>query len=109
MLLLPTSEADKSTVQVFDFNVCHFPPDAYDDCESTSDVDSDLSKTTRDVVDYPTRITMPSVFVDVVESGLPDCEVRRDVQGDYSGMMIDDERLVGLKVRHIGYLPELAG
>ena len=42
---------------------------------------------------------MPYVFVDDVESRLPYREARRDVRRNYSGVMIDDERLVGLKVR----------
>ena len=109
MLLLPASEAGKSTLQVLDFNVRNFTRPDHHNCESVSNAESDIPKTTRGVVDHPSRITMPSVFANVVESGLPYREVRRDIQGDYSGMMIDDERLVGLKVRRIGYLLELAG
>ena len=53
------------------------------------------------VVDYPTRVVMPNVFADVVESGLPYRKVLREVQDGYSGVMIDEERLVGLKVRRL--------
>lgn len=115
VMLLPTSEADKSTLQVLDFNV----RSAFDDDEDDADADADhtdqgasskekdkdgadpsLCQTTWHVT-YPTRIVMPNIFVNVVESGLPYRETRRDVRADYSGVMIDDERLVGLKVRFL--------
>lgn len=114
MLLLPTPETGKSTVQVLDFNVRRGrvvvdDDDNDDDDDRDADVDHDVErlasgrKTTRSgIVDYPTCIVMPSIFIDAVESGLPYREVLREVQGDYSGMMIDDERLVGLKVRSYG-------
>lgn len=95
MLLLPTSETGKSTLQVLDFNVRRHDADGGSSC-----------RTTGDVVDFPTRIVMPNIFVDVVESGLPYHETLRDVRGDYSGVMIDDERLVGLKVRRSKYMLE---
>lgn len=95
-MLLPTSEAGKSTLQVLDFNV----RSAFnDDDEDDADADPIRCQATLEPVTYPTRIVMPNIFVDVVESGLPYREARRDVRGDYSGVMIDDERLVGLKVR----------
>lgn len=40
-------------------------------------------------------------FSDVVQHGLPYHEVLLVVRGDYSGAMIDDERLVGSNVRHL--------
>ena len=42
---------------------------------------------------------MPNIFFGVVESKLSYHEARRDIRDDYLGVMIDDERLVGLKVR----------
>ena len=60
--------------------------------------DQPLRKTILKCVTYPTRIAMPNIFVDIVESGLPYREARRDIREDYL-VMIDDQRLVGLKVR----------
>ncbi|KAG8215644.1 hypothetical protein J3R82DRAFT_7515 [Butyriboletus roseoflavus] len=118
VMLLPTSEADKSTLQVLDFNVRSALDDNEDEDDVGADADADhtdegtgrekneknkddadpsLRKTTLKRVTYPIRIAMPHIFVDVVETGLPYREARRDVRGDYSGVMIDDERLVGLK------------
>lgn len=107
-MILPTSKAGKSTLQVLDFNVRRaFDDDAVDKEQDGSqeerndgeETDPSLRKRTLERVYHPTRIVMPNIFVDVVESGLPYREARRDVRGDYSGVMIDDERLVGLKVR----------
>jgi hypothetical protein len=106
VMILPTSKAGKSTLQVLDFNVRRaFDDDAVDKEQDGSqeerndgeETDPSLRKRTLERVYHPTRIVMPNIFVDVVESGLPYREARRDVRGDYSGVMIDDERLVGLK------------
>ena len=111
VMLLPSSQAGARALHVLDFNVRRafdvdegVNADANDAnaCEPHhADEDADLSrtKTTLARVDYPTRIVMPNIFVDAVESGLPYREARRDVRDEYSGIMIDDERLVGLKVR----------
>ena len=70
------------------------------DAESGTGDDGDPPRRTH-VVNYPTRVVMPNIFADVVERRLPYLEVLRDVQGGYSGVMIDEERLVGLKVRRL--------
>ena len=93
-MLLPTFKKGKSTFQVLDFNVRR----AFDDDEEV-DADPSQGTTTLEWVDYPTHLVIPSIFAGVVESGLPYRDVRREVRGDYSGAMIDDERLIGLKVR----------
>ena len=109
-----TSEARKHTLQVLDFNVHRAFDTGHDDGdtgdvvyhadegkkgnEGNEDEDMSLRKTILERVDYPTYVYMPNVFVDTVESGLPFREARRDVRGHYSGMMIDDERLVALQV-----------
>ena len=68
--------------------------------ESGTGDDGDPPRRTH-VVNYPTRVVLPNIFADIVDSGLPYREVLRDVQGGYSGVMIDEERLVGLKVRRL--------
>ena len=99
-MLLPRSNMGKSTLRVLDFNVHRaFDDDDADANTEDEDVDPLVRKTTLERVYYPTSISIPNVFVHTVESRLPYCEARRYVSGDYSGMMIDDERLVGLKVR----------
>ncbi|KAF8551145.1 hypothetical protein OG21DRAFT_322383 [Imleria badia] len=98
VMVLPMSKVGKSTLRVLDFNVRR----AFGDDDTNTedeDVDPAVRKTTVERVNYPTRILMPNIFADAVESKLPYFEVRRDILGDYSGMMIDDERLVGLRVR----------
>lgn len=100
VMLLPRSNMGKSTLRVLDFNVHRaFDDDDADADTEDEDVDPLVRKSTLERVYYPTSISIPNVFVDTVESRLPYCEARRYVSGDYSGMMIDDERLVGLKVR----------
>jgi len=103
--ILLTPKAGTNTLQVLDFNVRR----AFDDCDTgdvayhtdegngDEDGNTSLRKTTLQLVDHPTQVYLPYVFVGVVESGLPYREARRDVWRDYSGVMIDDERLVGLK------------
>ena len=107
-MLLPTSEIGMCTLQVLDFNVRSALDDDVDAGHTDEgtrkekdkeDANPSLRKTALKRVTYPTRIAMPNIFVDVVESGLPYREARRDIRDDYSGVMIDDERLVGLKVR----------
>jgi hypothetical protein len=47
----------------------------------------------------PSVVTAPVVFLDPVVSKLPYTHtVRKDLCAGYSGFMIDDERIVGLKV-----------
>lgn len=47
----------------------------------------------------PSKVTVPGVFTDTVVSKLPYSRtVRKDLTAMYSGFMIDDERIVGLKV-----------
>ncbi|KAI9566656.1 hypothetical protein HD554DRAFT_2323027 [Boletus coccyginus] len=87
-----TSQKSKSTFRVLDFNVRR----AFDD-DDDGDPSQVTTTTTLKRVDYPTHLFMPSIFVDIVESGLPYREASRDVRGGYLGAMIDDERLVGLK------------
>lgn len=89
-----TSQKSKSTFRVLDFNVRR----SFDD-DDDGDPSQVTTTTTLKRVDYPTHLFIPSIFVDIVESGLPYREASRDVQGGYLGAMIDDERLVGLKVR----------
>ncbi|KAG6372438.1 hypothetical protein JVT61DRAFT_7535 [Boletus reticuloceps] len=106
VMLLPTFNSSKSTLQVLDFNLRRVFDDdntntsnehLHEDGHENGDADPSLSKTILERVDYPTRIIMPSIFVDPVESGLPYLEARREVEGNYSGVMIDDERLIALK------------
>ncbi|KAG9312407.1 hypothetical protein JVU11DRAFT_6788 [Chiua virens] len=111
VLLQPSSDMHTSTIEVLDFNVRRaFCADAVDarrvecvdnseagDSAKDGDVHPSRCNTTIELVDYPTRIVAPSIFTDVVESELPYRNVRRDVCSEYSGVMIDDERLVGLK------------
>jgi hypothetical protein len=117
VILRHTSKARRHTLQVLDFNVHRaFDDDdtGHDDGDTgdvvyhadegkkgNEDEDEDMSlrKAILERVDYPTYVYMPNVFVDSVGSGLPYREARRDVRGDYSGVMIDDERLVALQVR----------
>ncbi|KAF9222211.1 hypothetical protein BS17DRAFT_736128 [Gyrodon lividus] len=114
----------KSRMQVLDFNfrdhdVSHQRPYTIPDIDSsdprcglgadlkTGGGDSGSSIGTRaerslvgtqvEIVDYPTRIELTNFFAENVETCLPFRSTTRDVMANYSGVMIDDERLVGLK------------
>lgn len=53
----------------------------------------------------PSKVSVPGVFVDDVISKLPYSQtVRKDLTTMYSGFMIDDERIVGLKVGVLFFL-----
>jgi len=97
VLLLPGTEPGKSTIQVLDFN----PYTVFDADEDREEEEIGGLQTKSGLLvermDYPTRLDMPEIFTDVVETGLAYREVRREVRGHYSGVMIDDERLIGLK------------
>ena len=107
VMLLPTSEVGTQVhAPVLDFNV----HSALDDNDNVDDVgvnadvdhpdegttsneknkksnaDPSLRRTILKCVTYHTWIAMPNIFVDVVESGLPYREARKDTRGEYSGV-----------------------
>lgn len=71
-------EAGRSTLQVLDFNVRASDAKRHD-AELDAGDDGDLPRH-KHVVDYPTRVVMPNIFTNVVESGFPYREVLRDVR-----------------------------
>ncbi|KAF9236004.1 hypothetical protein BU15DRAFT_89346 [Melanogaster broomeanus] len=114
VVLTSALESGRSRIKVLDFNIRDVGPRQY----TTPDPDSNArcglsmdplpaadsgschaacSHSHGVLVDYPTRIEMPNFFAGSVESCLPYRETRRDEMAEYSGVMIDDERLVGLK------------
>ncbi|KAG1792330.1 uncharacterized protein HD556DRAFT_1528034 [Suillus plorans] len=78
-----------SSMQVMDFNIRKtkrhvFPPQPD-------------SKASIEVIDYPTIIWSDGLFPGSIETNLPYRVCRRDELEGFSGMMIDEQRLVGLK------------
>ncbi|KAH7886541.1 hypothetical protein F5I97DRAFT_1966709 [Phlebopus sp. FC_14] len=68
--------------------------------DSKSDSDTaqrEEKKSSIRLVDYPTAIDQPMFFTSPIETRLPYREMRREELMSFSGVMIDDERLVGLK------------
>ncbi|KIJ62437.1 hypothetical protein HYDPIDRAFT_30404 [Hydnomerulius pinastri MD-312] len=102
-------EQGKSRMQVLDFNIrntprqnCYTNSSSDSDAESGADSDTEFTyhpknHTHVELIDYTTFVDVPTIFPEPVRSSLPYREMRRDEMADYSGVMIDDERLVGLK------------
>jgi hypothetical protein len=79
-------------MQVLDFNVRRtkrhvFPPQPD-------------SKASIEIIDYPTTILSDCIFPGPVETSLPYRVCRRDELKGFSGVMIDEQRLIGLKVSY---------
>ncbi|KAG2144403.1 uncharacterized protein EDB93DRAFT_1207852 [Suillus bovinus] len=55
------------------------------------------SKASIEVIDYPTTILSDCLFPDPVETNLPYRVCQRDELEGFSGVMIDEQRLIGLK------------
>lgn len=55
------------------------------------------SKASIEVVDYPSAIVSDGIFPGPVETSLPYRVCRRDELKGFSGVMIDEQRLIGLK------------
>ncbi|KIK36486.1 hypothetical protein CY34DRAFT_811252 [Suillus luteus UH-Slu-Lm8-n1] len=77
------------SMQVLDFNVRRtkrhvFPPQPD-------------SKASIEIIDYPTTILSDCIFPGPVETSLPYRVCRRDELKGFSGVMIDEQRLIGLK------------
>lgn len=58
------------------------------------------SKASVEVIDYPTIIWSDGLFPGSIETNLPYRVCRRDELEGFSGVMIDEQRLVGLKVSY---------
>jgi hypothetical protein len=56
------------------------------------------SKASIEIIDYPSIILSDTIFVGPVETNLPYRICRRDELKGFSGVMIDEQRLIGLKV-----------
>ena len=108
-MLLPTSEVGKCTHQVLDFNV----RSALDDNEDKDDVDhtdKGLSKSrtaqTRHSAKPPSSASptppgspSPTFLSMSSRAGYPITKRAGDIRDNYSGVIIDDKRLVRLKRR----------
>jgi hypothetical protein len=55
------------------------------------------SKASIEIIDYPSIILSDTIFVGPVETNLPYRICRRDELKGFSGVMIDEQRLIGLK------------
>ena len=85
----------KSTLCVLDFNV---HPKRVDDPVPLNSLGSQL-------ITEPSRVAATTVFEDDVVTSLPYLASTRSETFHYSGFMIDDERIIGMKVRVESVLP----
>lgn len=83
----------ESTLCVLDFNV---HPERKDSVVVPQD-----SGTSYQFVTDPSRVAAGTVFEDDIVTSLPYSASTRSGKFHYSGFMIDDERIIGMKVCHL--------
>ena len=78
-------------MQVLDFNICKSARHAI--------APQPDSSATIELVDHPSTISLDNIFLRPVETSLPYRICRRNELRDFSGVMVDEQRLIGLEVR----------
>ncbi|OAX35169.1 hypothetical protein K503DRAFT_793915 [Rhizopogon vinicolor AM-OR11-026] len=89
-VVFPVASGSMHQMQVLDFNIRKSERQAL-----TTQPDS---RARIEVVDYPSTISSDNIFLSPIETSLPYCIYRRDELQGFSGVMIDERRLIGLKV-----------
>ena len=85
-----------TSLSVLDFNV--HPTRVNDPAGPLESSDADDYGVTYGVITAPTVINRGQVFRHTVTTRLPYSESRREGTYNYSGFLIDDERIIGMKV-----------
>jgi len=90
-VVFPVPSGSVHQMQVLDFNIRKSERHAF--------APQPDSKATIEVVDYSSTISSDNIFLEPIETSLPYRVCRREELQGFSGVMIDERRLIGLKVR----------
>jgi hypothetical protein len=93
----PQEGSTRNTLRILDFNVS---PGDRQHAKSGVDV-------TRTICTTPTRLPRDNIFRREVVTNLTYCTTTRTIFDSYSAYMIDEDRIIGLKVRWKRFMPPL--